>query len=108
MNHDSQHPTVGERYAAALDAHYSARDLPAAMGLYEQILLSDPKSQEAGYSRSQIVNIVRAVVPQDDLLAMHKELVRSHFATGGFQTPADGAAVSRDQTSPTRPADPTE
>ena len=108
MQPDSQRRTVGERYAAALDAHYSAKDLLAAMELYEKILIVDPKSQEAVYSRTQIVNIVRSVVPEDDLLAVHTDLARSHLATGEIGTSDRAATEPQDSTSRAEPPTATE
>jgi hypothetical protein len=59
---------VARRYAAAHAAHHGAGNLRQAIGLYTAILLEHPEAREAGYSRSQIDNIVKAVVPPAVLL----------------------------------------
>jgi hypothetical protein len=59
---------AGRAYAAAHAAHYSERNLPAALHLYMELIASAPNAPEAGYSRAQIKNIVHAVVPAQELL----------------------------------------
>jgi hypothetical protein len=66
-------------YAAAYAAHYSDRDLVAALGLYQEIVAVYPDAREAGYSRTQIVNIVGSVVPQADLLDAQLALALDHL-----------------------------
>ncbi len=68
-------------YATAHEAHYGLKDLHQALGLYEGIVTAHPDSEEAGYSRSQIQNIVKMVVPAPDLVASQVALARSHLAT---------------------------
>ena len=67
MRNDKR-PEASQQYAAAHAAHYGAKDLRAAMELYRGILVAHPDTREAGYSRSQMQNIVRAVVPAPELL----------------------------------------
>jgi hypothetical protein len=67
--HDFGEFTVpGRAYAAAYAAHYSERNLAAALQLYSELIAASPNAPEAGYSRAQIRNIVDAVVPAQDLL----------------------------------------
>jgi hypothetical protein len=73
-------PTEASRqYTAAYAAHYSGRDLPVALQLYKKLMASHPTAQEAGYSRTQVQNIVNAVVPKQELLDAQMELVLVHF-----------------------------
>ena len=58
----------GRSYAAAHRAHYSERNLVAALRLYRDLIALRPHAPEAAYSRSQIQNIVKAVVPMQELL----------------------------------------
>jgi hypothetical protein len=74
----SDHPALKEaarEYAAAYAAHYSERDLAKALRLYQRIMASQPSAPEAGYSRTQVQNIVHAVVPEQELLDAQLELV---------------------------------
>ena len=60
--------TGSERaYAAAHAAHYSERNLAAALQLYMELVASRPNAPEAAYSRAQIQNIIKAVVPAQEL-----------------------------------------
>jgi hypothetical protein len=74
----SDHPALKEaarEYAAAYAAHYSERDLAKALRLYQRIMASHASAPEAGYSRTQVQNIVHAVVPEQELLDAQLELV---------------------------------
>ena len=73
-------PTEANReYATAYATHYTEHDLPAAMRLYKQVMVSHPNDPEAEYSRVQIQNIVNAVVPKQELLDAQMELALNHF-----------------------------
>ncbi len=61
----------GRAYAAAHAAHYSERNLAAALQLYMELVASRPNGPEAAYSRAQIQNIINAVVPAQELLDTH-------------------------------------
>ena len=65
-----QHELTGSAcaYAAAYTAHYSERDLAAALQLYRELIAERPNAPEAAYSRAQIQNIINAVVPAQELL----------------------------------------
>jgi hypothetical protein len=71
---------AGRQYAAAHAAHYVARDLPLALQLYRAVLVAHPSTQEADYSRTQVQNLVNAVVPKQELLEVQMELAVAHFA----------------------------
>ena len=58
---------AGRQYAEAYEKHYSGKDLYAALQIYKGVAASYPDSKEAEYSRSQIQNIIRDVVPGDVL-----------------------------------------
>jgi hypothetical protein len=71
--------TATERqYAAAYEAHYTTKDLREALHLYKGIVVEYPDSAEAGYSRAQIQNIAKSVVPEKDLCDAQWDLALSH------------------------------
>ncbi len=74
MSDDSGLIEAAREYAAAYAAHYSERDLAMALQLYKKIIGSHASAREAGYSRTQIQNIVNAVVPEQELLDAQMEL----------------------------------
>lgn len=74
---------AGREYAAAYAAHYTGRDLPAALELYMKVIALHPETHEAGYSREQVVNIVDSVVPKQELLDAQIQLALAHFAHEG-------------------------
>jgi capsule polysaccharide export protein KpsE/RkpR len=75
--------TVSARaYAAAHAAHYSERNLAAALQLYRELIASRPNAPEAGYSRTQIQNIVNAVVPAQELLNAQLGLALARLECG--------------------------
>jgi hypothetical protein len=53
--------------------------LERAFTLYEDIIAAHPDTKEAGYSRSQVQNIVNAVVPKKKIMDSLVELARIHF-----------------------------
>jgi hypothetical protein len=55
---------AGQQYAPAYDTHYTTKDNHKAFTLYEDIITGHPDTKEAGYSRSQVQNIVNAMVPK--------------------------------------------
>lgn len=67
-------PTEASRqYAAAYAAHYTERDLPLAFQLYKKLMASYPSTQEAGYARMQVQNLINTVVPKQELLDVQIE-----------------------------------
>jgi hypothetical protein len=83
MKNQTEPTEASRQYAAAYAAHYTGRDLPLALQLYKQLMSSYPITQEAGYARVQIQNIVNAVVPKQALLDAQIELVHIHFEHDG-------------------------
>lgn len=83
MEHGTETLKAGELYAAAQAAHYETKSLREALGLYGNIVATLPHSQEARYSRSQIENIVKAVVPDQEILAMLVRLAWDHLRQQG-------------------------
>jgi hypothetical protein len=79
MINDAILKEAGKQYAAAYDAHYKAKDMCKAFTLYERIIVAHPDTHEAGYSRSQVQNIVNAVVPKQKVMDALVELARTHF-----------------------------
>jgi hypothetical protein len=66
---DNHRPTeAGQQYTAAHDAHYTKKDMHKAFGLYRRIIADYPNTKEAGYSLSQVQNIVDTVVPKQEVL----------------------------------------
>ena len=60
-------PTGARSGIAIADAaHYSQRDLVRALHLYQEVIASHASARQAGYSRSQIRNIVKVVVPEQE------------------------------------------
>ena len=84
MRHETEPTAASQQYAAAYAAHYTQRDLPLALQLYQQLIASHPSAQEAGYARMQVQNIVNAVVPKEELLNAQMELVLAHFEREGL------------------------
>jgi hypothetical protein len=70
---------VGQQYATAYDAHYKTKEMYKAFKLYGRIIATHPDTHEAGYSRSQVQNIVNAVVPKQKVMDALVELARTHF-----------------------------
>jgi hypothetical protein len=78
MKNDGPNAEAARAYAAAYAAHYSERDLPLALQLYRNLIASHASAREAGYSRTQIQNIVNTLVPAQELLDAHVELALAH------------------------------
>jgi len=79
MRNDTESSEAIRQYATAYAAHYRDHELPAAMRLYKQVMASHPNDPEAEYARVQIVNIVNAVVPRQELLDAQMDLALTHF-----------------------------
>jgi len=79
MSDDGALTEVAREYAAAYAAHYSQRDLAMALQLYERLIASHSSAREAGYSRTQVQNIVHAVVSEQELLDAQMELAFAHL-----------------------------
>jgi hypothetical protein len=70
---------ANQQYAAAYAAHYETKDLREALELYKGILAAHPDTPEAGYSRSQIQNIIKKVVPEREIFEAQLGLAMAHF-----------------------------
>ena len=70
---------AGQQYASAYDTHYMTKDIHKALELYEDIVADYPGTKEAGYSISQVQNIVNAVVPKEEIMDSLMGLARIHF-----------------------------
>ena len=79
MTANSPPSGAARAYAEAYASHYSACDLTRALQAYQQLIADHPGTAEAGYSRSQIRNIVRQIVPAGALLAALVQLARDHL-----------------------------
>jgi outer membrane protein assembly factor BamD (BamD/ComL family) len=78
----SRHPigTASARsYADAYATHYAQHDLLEALRAYEQVIAEHPTTPEADYARSQMRNIIRLVIPAQELLDSQVELARQHL-----------------------------
>ena len=87
----SQHPICtpsARSYAAAHSAHYARNDLLGALQAYGDVIEQHPTAPEAEYSRSQMRNIVKQVVPAPELLACQLELARRHLRRSDDEPPA--------------------
>ncbi len=72
--------TVADQdYTKAHDMHYKTKNLPKALNLYRGIIADYPKTDEAGYSLSQVQNIVNAVVPKQEVMDALVALTLTHF-----------------------------
>jgi hypothetical protein len=84
MSNETELTEASQQYTAAYAAHYTEHNLPLALRLYKKLLASHPSSREADYSRTQVQNIINAVVPKQELLDAQMELVRVHFEREGL------------------------
>jgi hypothetical protein len=75
-------PDQGRQYRQAYLAHYGAKRLREALGLYKGVIATFPDSAEAQYSRSQIHNIFKAVVPADKIFETEEALALAHLDLG--------------------------
>ena len=83
MSNERAPTDAGRQYAAAHAAHYATKDLHNALGLYKGVMAAYPNTQEAEYSRTQMYNIVKNVVPKEDLLAAQLELALARLEREG-------------------------
>jgi hypothetical protein len=74
---------AGQQYATAYDTHYKTKDIHKAFTLYEDIIAAHPDTKEAGYSKSQVQNIVNGVVPKKEIMDSLMKLARIHFDQKG-------------------------
>ena len=79
MRNDTGMTEASQQYAAAYAAHYGTKNLREALEFYQGIVAAHPDAQEAGYSRSQIQNIIKEVVPERELLEAQVGMAVAHF-----------------------------
>jgi len=79
MSKDTALARADQQYTAAYAMHYKTRNLHEALGLYTGIVAAHPDTQEADYSRMQIQNIVRRVVPKQELEDAQVSLAHAHL-----------------------------
>lgn len=80
MKNETAPSQAGQDYATAHAAHYKTKDLNEALNLYQGIMATHPDTQEAEYSRNQIQNIAKSVVPKQELLDAEMSMARVHLA----------------------------
>ena len=68
-----------KQYTIAYETHYTDRDLREALNKYVALIDMYPNSVEAEYARTQIENIAKVVVPDDELLSALVQLLHSRF-----------------------------
>ena len=79
MRNDTGLTEASQKYAAAYAAHYGTKDLREALEFYQGIVAAHPDTQEAGYSRSQIQNIIKEVVPEQELFEAQVDMAMVRF-----------------------------
>jgi hypothetical protein len=79
---DTDSAQARQAYDAAYDLHYGQRNPREALRLYRELLALHPASEEAGYARSQILNITHGVVPAGELLDVQADLAAARLAGG--------------------------
>lgn len=75
MNENEERAAATQCYANAHATHYMKHDYAAALRSYDQLMALHPSAPEAEYARTQIRNILKSVVPADEVLAAELELV---------------------------------
>ena len=86
-----------QMYATAHAAHYKTKDLQKAITLYEDVLKAHPHTKEAVYSRTQIQNIAKSVVPQQELFESQNALAQAHLALTEATNDDEPALVTPDE-----------
>lgn len=94
MKNEQSFTGVLEQYAAAYLEHYTTKDLNKALGLYRSIMTTYPDSKEAGYSRTQVLNIVNSVMPKVDIFNAQVDLLLTHLKSG---SPAEAELVEGEE-----------
>ena len=74
---------AASRYEEAYGVHYKTKDLRRALRLYGSIMVTHGKAPEVRYARSQIQNIVKSVVPKQELLDAQAKLALAHIERPG-------------------------
>ena len=79
MKNKNNITVASQDYTEAHDMHYKTKELQKAFKLYRGIIADYPRTEEAGYSLSQVQNIVNAVVPKQEVMDALVALTLAHF-----------------------------
>lgn len=79
MKNDTIIPQADQQYEKAYSTHYTMKNLYEAFVLYASIMVEYPDTKEAGYSRTQVENIVNAVVSKQEITDVLMDLALSHL-----------------------------
>ena len=79
MSTNTKQIEAARQYATAYEIHYAHKNMGEAFKLYKEILTAYPDTKEAGYAKSQIQNIVNAVVPKEESLRVQMDLAAAAF-----------------------------
>jgi len=101
MRDDTKQEEAVLHYAAAHTAHYKTKDLNEALDLYTGVMTSHPDSREAEYSRTQIQNIAKSVVPKQELLDAERKLILVHLEERSTPLVGPASGASPVSTEPT-------
>ena len=88
MKNDGAPSEAACKYAAAYTAHYAQRDLAMALRLYKTLIASHASTREAGYSRTQVQNIVNAVGPEAERLEAETKQAFARLESESWSTAA--------------------
>jgi hypothetical protein len=72
---------ASKQYSAAYKTHYTEQDFHLAFCQYVDLIDCYPSSLEANYARTQIENIVKVLIPDDELLSALVLLLEMKFAS---------------------------
>lgn len=70
---------AGKKYAAAYETHYTQQNFHSAFCQYVDLIDLYPDSLEAKYARTQLDNIVKALIPDDERLSSLVQLLERKF-----------------------------
>ncbi|MBU2552631.1 MAG: hypothetical protein KKB20_29730 [Proteobacteria bacterium] len=96
MRDNTKQEKAGLNYEAAHTAHYKKKDLSEALDLYMGVMAAHPDTPEAEYSRTQIQNIAKSVVPKQELVDAERGLIIAHLKLDAplFVGPAPAAPLA--------------
>ena len=69
---------ASQQYTEAYKKHYEDKDLYGALQSYSRLVVEYPDHKEADYCNKQILNIVRDVVPMQELNDTHLSMALRH------------------------------
>jgi len=82
MNDKNERTENFKQYVAAYATHYKTKEPQKAIELYRAVISAHPNTQEAEFSREQILNIVHDVVPKQDLFDAQVSLALTYLENG--------------------------